>query len=278
MASVALTDSSPFWGGACQIQSPPPPPGSHAVCHHVSAGFFETLGLRVVRGRPFLASDRAGAPPVAVVSQSFADKYFPNQEPLGQHIQTNSGAFFDVVGVSADIENRDRPGLFPLFAVAYILSGQDKAASATPLIVSTPLARMDVLVRSNGDPAQVKAEVRQAVRALDSSLWASIQTIDEYLARYTGSARGAILAMGLLGGLVLLMASVGIYALLAYSVSQRTREIGIRMALGARNREILGLVMRRTLILIAWGIALGLIGAMALGRILTALIPGDPSA
>jgi len=114
--------------------------------------------------------------------------------------------------------------------------------------------------------------LRQAVREADSSLWVNIQTIDKYLDRFTGNAHLAIFILAALGALVLLMAAVGIYALLAYSVSQRTREIGIRMALGARNREILMLVMRRTLVLIAWGIVCGLLGALALGRILAAVV------
>jgi putative ABC transport system permease protein len=135
---------------------------------------------------------------------------------------------------------------------------------------------MEILVRAKGRAASISSELRQAVREADPSLWVSIQTIDEYLERFTGNAHVAIFILAALGALVLLMASVGIYALLAYSVSQRTREIGIRMALGARNPEILMLVMRRTLILITWGIACGLLGALAIGRILAAIVLKTP--
>ena len=135
---------------------------------------------------------------------------------------------------------------------------------------------MELLVRSQGDPGPLQQELRQIVRAADPSLWVNIQTMGDYLGRFNGNARLAILIMTGLGVLVLLMASVGIYALLAYSVSRRTREIGIRLALGARHAEILMLVMRRTIILIAWGIAGGLLGALALGRIPAAVVLKTP--
>lgn len=273
VASAALTDSSPLFGGSCQIQNPAPQPNAYPACHRVSSEFFETLGLRILRGRPFLPSDRAGAPPVAVVSQAFAEKYFPSQpasdNALGQRIQSAGGTFFDIVGVAADLTDHGNVGPIPAFPSVYIPSSQEKKTSPSE---PAGLARTDILVRSKGDPALVIAELRQAVRAADPSLWVSIQTIPEYFERMVGPSRSAAFILSSLGALVLLMASVGIYALLAYSVSQRTREIGIRMALGARNREILLLVMRRTVILIAWGIALGLAGALALGKILATLV------
>ncbi len=270
VASAALTDSSPFVGGSCQIQSPTPLPNAYAACHRVSSEFFETLGLRILRGRPLSPSDRAGSAPVAVVSQAFAGKYWPNREALGQRVQSGSGAFFDVVGVAADLtDHGNLVGPVAGFPAVYLSSDQEKGTSPT---APTGFARMDLLVRSKGDPAQVIAELRQAVHAADPSLWVSIQTIPQYFERLIGPAGSVVFILTALGALVLLMASVGIYALLAYSVSQRSREIGIRMALGARNREILALVMRRTIILIAWGIALGLAGALALGKILASLV------
>jgi ABC-type antimicrobial peptide transport system permease subunit len=135
---------------------------------------------------------------------------------------------------------------------------------------------MQFLVRSSGDPASVKTSLRQAVRAADPSLWVSIQTIDERLEPLIGPQRTMALCLSGFGVLALLMACAGIYAILAYAVSQRTREIGIRMALGAHRREILSMVMMRTLVLIASGIGVGLAGALALSRILAASIRGLP--
>ncbi len=270
VASAALTDSSPFVVGTCEIQNPSAP-NVYSLCHRVSPQFFETLGLRILRGRPFLRSDRAGSAPVAVVSQAFAAKFWPGKEALGQRVQSKSGAFFDVIGVAADIASGDNIGPIPAIPSAYVLSDQDQRAPAFQ-IEGRFLTRMDILVRSRSATTPVIAELRQAVRAIDPSVWVSIQTLPEYFDRIVGPTGFAVFIMSALGGLVLLMASVGIYALLAYSVSQRTREIGIRITLGARNREILWLVMRRTISLIAWGIACGLAGALALGRILTSLI------
>ncbi len=269
VVSAAITDDSPIVAGSCQLQAPPP--GSYPVCHRVSPEFFETLDLRILRGRPFTSADRPGSPPVAIVSQSFADKLLAGQEPLGTQIQITGGGSAEIVGVAADINLASGP--FPLSPTVYIPTGE---AGSTRPTGGRWIDRMELLVRSNGKPGSLEQELRQVVHAADPSLWVNIQTIGDYLGRFNGNAGLAIFILTALGALVLLMASVGIYALLAYSVSQRTREIGIRMALGARNREILALVMRRTIILIAWGIACGLLGALALGRILAALVLKTP--
>jgi predicted permease len=269
VVSAAITDDSPLVAGTCQIQAPPP--GSYPVCHRVSPEFFETLDLPILRGRPFTSADRPGAAPVAVVSQNLADKLLAGREPLGQRIQIAGGGTAEIVGVVSDIELTSGP--VPSYPTVYIPTGQ---AGNTVLTGGRWIDRMELLVRSNGDPGSLEQELRQVVRAADPSLWVNIQTVGDYLGRFNGNARLAIFILTTLGALVLLMASAGIYALLAYSVNQRTREIGIRIALGARNREILALVMRRTILLIAWGISLGLIGAIALGRILAAVIPNTP--
>lgn len=273
VASVALTDETPFFAGSCQIKTPPPAAGSPSVCHRVSPEFFQTMGLRILRGRSVTPADRAGSARVAVISQSFADKFLAGREPLGASLETATGSYFEVVGVAADLYRGSGVRPIPAFPSVYIPATQE-AGSAT--VGRRDFLRMEILVRTNVDSSPVIAPLRQIIRAADPSLWASIQTFDDYLSRFTNNARVAVFVLGALGALVLLMAAAGIYALLAYSVGRRAREIGIRMALGAHNREILILVMRRTLILIAWGIACGLLGALALGRILTALVLKTP--
>jgi ABC-type antimicrobial peptide transport system permease subunit len=133
---------------------------------------------------------------------------------------------------------------------------------------------MQLYARAAGEPAVVKTALRQAVRAVDPSLWVDIQTIEERLEPMTGRQRTMALCFTGFGMLAMLMACSGIYAILAYAVSQRTREIGIHMALGAQRSEILSMVMKRTMVLIAWGIGLGLVGALALSRILATQIRG----
>jgi ABC-type antimicrobial peptide transport system permease subunit len=133
--------------------------------------------------------------------------------------------------------------------------------------IDPPPYQVSFLMRTAGDPAPVKDLIRQQAHAIDPSLRNTIQTMQEFFEARLGPLRTISMLLSALGGLALLMASVGIYAILAYAVSQRTREIGIRAALGARRGELVTLLMRRTVVLIAWGIALGLAGAIVLTRV-----------
>jgi predicted permease len=237
----------------------------HVECDVVSAGFFETLGVPVVRGRAFAVSDRDGSAPVAIVSQELVRRYWPGEEPLGKRIRLNTGSsFFDVIGVVKDL---DDPQLSSAIPVLYVPFGQGKLLLAGAR-VETPPYQMQFLIRSSGDPAVLKKTLHREALATDPSLWVNIQTLQELREVSVGPIRTFSLLLSALGALALLMASVGIYAILAYAVSQRTREIGIRVALGAQRREVIALVMQRTVVLIVWGIGAGFLGALALGRIL----------
>lgn len=264
VAASAFTDTFFMFGGTCNVQGV-----QGAICHAVSPGFFETTGLSVLQGRPFLPSDRAGSSPVAIVNREFVRRNGPEGNPVGRRIQTTEGPV-EVVGVANDLSYAQHVGVFVPLPTVYLPLDQSKPLSQS---VSGPrLFDMQFLVRVNGNSAAIKKELREAVRAADPALWTRAQTVQEYLDQITGNGRPVIWMVAGLAALVLLMAAVGIYALLAYSVSRRTREIGIRMALGACDSEILMLVMRRTLVLIGWGIACGLAGALALGRILAAVV------
>jgi putative ABC transport system permease protein len=127
---------------------------------------------------------------------------------------------------------------------------------------------MQLLVRAVGDPTALKTAMRQEARAADPQLRVTIQTVEEMIDSWLRPLRTISMMLTVLGSLALLMASVGIYAILAYAVSQRTREIGIRMALGAGRGEIVRMIVRRTSVLIAWGIAIGLVGALLLSRVM----------
>ena len=237
----------------------------HVECDVVSAGFFETLGVPVVRGRAFAVSDRDGSAPVAIVSQELVRRYWPGEEPLGKRIRLNTGSsFFEVIGVVRDLDN---PRLSSATPVAYVPVGQGKLLLAGARL-ETPPYQMQFLIRSSGEPAALKSTLHHEALATDPSLWVNIQTLQELREESVGPIRMFSLLLSALGALALLMASVGIYAILAYAVSQRTREIGIRMALGAQRREVVILVMQRTVVLIVWGIGAGFLGALALSRIL----------
>jgi putative ABC transport system permease protein len=288
VVSVALDSSSPLSFlpplGICLLTDGFTVPSRASLCHAVSTGYFETLSVPIVRGRTFLLSDREGSEPVAIVNEEMARTYWPNQESIGKRIRSQDGStFFEIVGVAADLQDPGDKSLFQMSPTAYVPAGQGgllmaprKDNANAGRVASNRVSDMQFLVRASGDPASVKTSLRQAVRAADPSLWVNLQTIEESLEPIVGPQRTVALCLTGFGALALLMACAGIYAILAYAVSQRTREIGIRMALGADRREILSMVMNRTLVLIAWGISGGLLGTFALVRILAASIRGLP--
>jgi predicted permease len=277
VASVALAGGTrlPFvttyqMGTAPLITDGSTGPSSLVAYNIVSAAYFNTVGARVTRGRVFTEADREGAPWVAIVSQSLVRTLWRDQEPIGRRIRlAKSGSFFEVIGVAADLPDAtETDPVKSVFPVVYVPYGQGKLFLGATQI-EEPVEQMQFLIRTTGEPAKLKTVLRQEVLAIDPSLRVTIQTLEEAIASYVQPMRTISLLLSVLGGLALIMASGGIYAILAYSVSQRTREIGIRIALGAQHREILALAMRRTAVLIGWGIGLGLAGALGLSRIMS---------
>ncbi len=257
VTSVALATTMPLSNGLAwfplavegrQTSSGSPPRADYNV---ISPEFFQTVGAPVVRGRGFSADDRAGAPPVAIVNQDFARRYWTEEEPIGKRIRLSGGVgpYFEVVGVAPDMQganspyNSVRPTVYVPYAQGMLfLKGID---------TDPPPYQMQFVARTRGETAALKAAIREEVRATDSALRVNIQTVEESLEARFGPVKRISMLLSALSGLALLMASVGIYAILAYAVSQRRREIGIRTALGAQPREILALVMQRTVVLIA---------------------------
>ena len=268
VTSVALATAMPLSNGigwfplSVEGRKPRGAGTPHADYNVISPGVLRDLGVRMVRGRAFTADDREGSPPVAMVNQELARHYWPDQEPIGKRIRLSAaaGPYFEVVGVAPDMQdasspyNSVRPTVYVPFAQgALFLKG---------MRTDPPPYQMQFLARTTGEPAVLKAAIRQEAHATDSSLRINMQTIEESLEARFGPVKTISMLLGALSGLALLMASVGIYAILSYSVSQRTREIGIRAALGAQRGEILALVMQRTVALVAWGIGLGLVAAL----------------
>jgi predicted permease len=239
----------------------------HADYNVVSAGFFETVGTAAVRGRGFTADDREGSPPVAMVNQELARQYWPDEEAIGKRLRlaASTGPYFEVVGVAPDLQDASSPynSVRPTVYAPYTQGTLFLKGVRTDL----PAYQMQFVARTAGEPAALKAAIRQEAHATDSALRVNIETVEESLDARFGPVKTVSMLLSALSGLALLMASVGIYAILAYAVSLRTREIGIRTALGAQRREILTLVMQRTVAMIGWGIGLGLVGALVLTRI-----------
>jgi putative ABC transport system permease protein len=250
---------------------PPADPSNVPITAHrlVSPGYMQTLGVPLIKGRMLDESDRAGGLPVAVVSEEFVRESWPGEDPIGKRVRRvrtgEKGPWMTVVGVVADVkEDRywfriDRP-------VWYLPYDQQ----TFPLPVSIPL---NLVVRVSGDPALVAKAVRGAVRATDPGQPASgAVPMEEYLSDVLIADRFSAVVMGTLATLGLLLAGLGLYGVMAYTVSLRTGEIGLRMALGARPRDVFRLVLGRGLALSLSGLALGLGAAWALTRLLTSTL------
>ena len=233
----------------------------------VGPGYFTNLQVPIVQGRDFGVRDREGAPCVAIINEAFASRYFPGTpSPLGKRLARYAGPRRDrkemceIVGVIRDDAwqalNRE---VRPIYVLPVLQSEED---------------RMTLLVSSAGDPSTLVQPVRAAIRELDPRMPTDAQTLDEYFSVALYPFRLVGFAMAGCGLLALLLASVGIYGIVAHSVAQRTREVGIRMALGAVPRDILRLVVSQAMALVGYGLVGGLLLALVVIR-LAALVPFD---
>ncbi len=228
----------------------------------VDEGYFETMGIPVLRGRGFRASDDASAPRVAIVNEKLASHYWPGVDPLGRRLRLGGadGEPVEIVGVAQTIQYGDGPNRSVDFA--YLPLAQH------------PVARLVLLVRSDGEPAELVRPVEDAVRALDPNM-PMLQTMTyAELYRYA-TVEGPAVAVelvGTLGAVGLLLAVAGLYGVVAYNVSRRTREIGIRMAIGARPADVLREMLGKGLVLVAWGTAIGLAMGFGLERMMNSML------
>ena len=236
----------------------------------VSWDYFRTVGAEIVKGRTFTPVDDQDHPGVVVVNETFARHYFPHEQALGQKLQLSAPAriwrnqrltSFEIVGVARDVKSA---GLKAASEPAYYVPA-----------LQAPLQDMTFLVRTHGDPTSLVPALRNAVWAIDPNQPISnVDTLEKIVADNIAQPRLNMLLMGLLGALALVLATVGIYALLSYAVTQRTQEIGIRLALGAQVADVLKLILKQGMILVVIGEAIGLAGAFALTRLLSGLLFG----
>jgi putative ABC transport system permease protein len=240
----------------------------------VTPAYFSTLRIPLRKGREFTDRDTRTAPFVAIVNETMARRFWPGQDPVGQQLVVSivpGQPVRQIVGVVADTPvSRWESAPSPAVYVPHL---QESLQSRTPYGQSR--INMMYVLRLNQPIASVLPAMRRAVAEIDSSLPVSqIEMVNEYLARQVEAPRDSMLLVALFGGVALLLAVLGIYALIAYGVVQRTREIAIRIALGAPGSLVLGLMMRRSITLTAVGLVLGLAGAAAVTRYLSALLFG----
>ena len=242
----------------------------------VSPGYFRTMGIRLLRGRFLEDSDQEQARPVAVINETLARAYWPNEDPLGRRFRLLDApperaktVFLTVVGVVADAKNNSLTEAAA--KEAYVPMRQRTVA-----IAGMGFARqMTLAVRTSVEPMNLTNVIRQEVWAIDRNVpITDVQTMEQILATVTTQPRFNTILLGIFAAVALILAGVGIYGVLSYSVTQRTREIGIRIALGARRGDVLRLVVRQGMLLALLGVAIGLAASFALTRLMTGLLYG----
>ena len=241
----------------------PGSPGPHGKVHAISPGYFESLGIPLLRGRAFASGDRITTELVAMIDDTLARQYWPNEDPIGQHISfgSNQPVWMTIVGMvkhtkSPSLESDTNEGFY------YVCINQQ------------PVAAAGLVVRGkSSDPRSLTAAMQTAIRRVDPSqpLYA-FKSMDELVDESLISRRFLVVLLSVFAGLALLLAALGLYGVISYSVRLRTREIGIRVALGAERSDVLRMILTQGVRLAAAGLVLGLAATLLAGRVLSSLL------
>ena len=263
---LSLSGGETIWGLTIEGR-PEPGPGEILQSGHrsVSPDYFRAMSIPLRRGRYFTAQDREGAPGVVIINETMANRFWPSQDPIGKRIRLGAGRsgapWIPIAGVVADVK----------------YSGLDRQPGPEMFLphLQNPAPRMAIVVRAAAEPASLATALRSAVTALDRDQpVANIRTLEKIVSDSVAPRRLTMLLLGIFAALALVLAGVGLCGVISYSVTQRTHELGVRMALGAQPSEVLRLVIGHGMILTMIGVAIGLAGAFALTGFLSSLLFG----
>jgi predicted permease len=276
VTSVVATDSIPLNGGnrsdgfhavvpPKSSSTAPSQPDPDVELYMVTPGYFETMGIPRLAGRDFTNEAVTSGPKAAIVNLAFAQRLFGSESPIGQSVE-GGGITYQIIGVVGNIKARTlgeetRPVLFRSLdqTVSYDLS----------------IMGYTILIRSQANPADIVNAARNQIRALDPAMAIyNVQTMQEHLRDAFFLPRLAATLFGVFGAIGLILAAVGLYGVMSYSVSRRTREIGIRMALGAQVAQVRQLIVRQGMVLAAIAVVIGLPAAFALSKLFTSVLYG----
>jgi predicted permease len=274
--SVTLATNVPLFGGTAISRSVFPEGeegtstrnGILTQTDNVAPDYFLTLGISILRGRQFDSSDREESPKVAIINEAAAHRFWPDQDPVGKRFKFFGEPYVvQVVGVAHDAK--------------YGTLGEEPTPYMYLPLIQTPSPALTLFFRSSGDPRSVLASVRERVQALDRNLpLTNVWPIGEVISQALWAAKFAAGLLSIFAALAMILAAIGVYGVVAYSVGQRVREIGIRMALGAKRQDILGMIIRQSSVSLVIGLVVGFIAAFALARMITTLLyevrPGSP--
>ncbi len=264
--AVAAIEGVPLtWFHATTVTVPGRPDEDYGVQRrHLTPGYFRALGIPLLAGRDVRETDGADAPRVIVVNETFASRVFPGANAVGMHIAwdgPSQAEDLEIVGVVGDVR-------------AFGLDAEVEPTMYLPNPqIQTPESMCLVIRTAGTPPLGLVPDVRQAVWRLDSDLpLYEVTTMEQIMSDSLASQRSWLLLLSIFAAVALLLAAVGIYGVLSYTVSQRTHELGIRLAMGAPKPTVLGLVTRQGMTLVLVGVALGTAGALALSRVLSGLL------
>jgi putative ABC transport system permease protein len=270
ISDLPLTGSGVNGGTDIEGRTFPEGAQPHSDKRITSPGYFRAMHIRILRGREFTDRDVQGSPPVTIINQAFADRYFPNEDPIGKRIAFSWGidGWQEIIGVAGNIKHESLAG-----------SGHREVYVC---YTQRPDSGFTFAVRTKNDPDTMVSAARAALSSIDSGVpMAQVSTLDDVVSRSVRDQRSSVFLLGSLGALALVLTAVGIYGVLAYNVAQQTRELGVRIALGASRGDVLSLVLGRGLRLVAIGAVIGLAASFALTRLMTALLfgvkPTDPA-